>query len=618
MVIRRIIALSALSTLINYHTAAFTSTPLLQKSLFQNSRLLSQNQSSNSDDVSIPYDAAARLEYDKWRNDFNKGDFDDGKYKSFKMNYEEITIANVIETKKARETGSTAKKFKLNKYADMTPEEYLNLPSDAPKAEPEPEPEPESEVEAETPSALSPLGEALKAAQSQSDASSALDEASDALAEEEEKLAKELGLASVEELENALDAMDGIADDGGELNPTNDVSSEDGVRDVYMDWCKSNNKEVDEERFVVFTKNYLAMINYFNENGQEMFLNAYADCTEEEYATILDSQKEETVEHSSEPETEIESSDEISEDISAEEEAEETVSHIVEDQPVEEIVAEEKEEEVIEEAEQEITEEEAKRKKADQKEAERKVAKKKAAEEKAEKKAAEAEAKKKEAEKREKRRAAEVEVKRKAAEEKAKQIAAEQKAAEDEAKQKATQEEIKQAVKAFKQLITSPFKRSDQKVTKSKLPSAKPTRKPIGTKVVAKKKIAVKAVAKERKPFSLFGNAGAGKKKAISKKPTISSRRVKIAPVKRASGTIAIQKAKPATKKNRFFGGSVPQDDIPILKGFRQNTDKSITGIVSNSKNFRNGTAITTSPVRGEAKKGTVVKTQSGSQYRLK
>jgi hypothetical protein len=55
----------------------------------------------------------------------------------------------------------------------------------------------------------------------------------------------------------------------------------------------------------------------------------------------------------------------------------------------------------------------------------------------------------------------------------------------------------------------------------------------------------------------------------------------------------------------------------PSLSMWAQNLDGSITGFISNSKDFRTGTKITTSPVKKGAKAGTVVTTGSGSQYRL-
>ncbi len=92
-------------------------------------------------------------------------------------------------------------------------------------------------------------------------------------------------MESVEELEVALDAMEGIADDGGELDPTN-ISREARVRSAYLEWCKEYGKEADESRFPTFSSNYLAMEEYAKENGKTMQLNMYADCTEEEYVTL--------------------------------------------------------------------------------------------------------------------------------------------------------------------------------------------------------------------------------------------------------------------------------------------------------------------------------------------
>jgi hypothetical protein len=86
-----------------------------------------------------------------------------------------------------------------------------------------------------------------------------------------------------------------------------------------------------------------------------------------------------------------------------------------------------------------------------------------------------------------------------------------------------------------------------------------------------------------------------------------------------AGGTKAIpkkvvQKKVPAKKK---VGTQAVATDIAILRNFKQNADGSLTGKVFNSKSFRNGTEITTSPVKKGAKKGTVVQTSSGSKYQL-
>jgi hypothetical protein len=100
-----------------------------------------------------------------------------------------------------------------------------------------------------------------------------------------QKLAKQLGLKSVEELEVALDSLSGIADDGGELEAEN-LSREARVRSAYLDWCKQYDKQPEEDRFPIFSSNYLAMEDYAKTSGKEVTLNAYADRTEEEYEKL--------------------------------------------------------------------------------------------------------------------------------------------------------------------------------------------------------------------------------------------------------------------------------------------------------------------------------------------
>lgn len=121
----------------------------------------------------------------------------------------------------------------------------------------------------------------------------------------------------------------------------------------------------------------------------------------------------------------------------------------------------------------------------------------------------------------------------------------------------------------------------------------------------AKKSSVKKAPVKKSGTISLFG--GSNKKSQTEKK---------VAPVKK-SGTISLfgasKKSKPLTKVNKV----APKDNIPVLKKWKQASNGEITGEVSNSKNFRKGEVITTSPVRQKGKKGAVVTTGSGSKYRL-
>jgi Tfp pilus assembly protein PilW len=85
----------------------------------------------------------------------------------------------------------------------------------------------------------------------------------------------------VEELEVAMDTMEGIAEDGSDI--VDGLAREARIRSVYLGWCKENGKEPDEARFPTFSSNFLAMEEYAKESGKEMTLNQYADCSEDEY-----------------------------------------------------------------------------------------------------------------------------------------------------------------------------------------------------------------------------------------------------------------------------------------------------------------------------------------------
>lgn len=95
-------------------------------------------------------------------------------------------------------------------------------------------------------------------------------------------MAEKLGFDSVDDMESAIDAMEGIADDGGKIE-ADSMAREARVRSAYLDWCKEYGKEQDESRFKVFYDNFLVMEKFAKESGKEMSLNMYADCTEEEY-----------------------------------------------------------------------------------------------------------------------------------------------------------------------------------------------------------------------------------------------------------------------------------------------------------------------------------------------
>lgn len=66
------------------------------------------------------------------------------------------------------------------------------------------------------------------------------------------------------------------------------------VRSAYSNWCKMYNKEPDEGRFPKFKSNYLIMERMAMEQGREVTLNEFADCTPEEYRKANQTPKGET------------------------------------------------------------------------------------------------------------------------------------------------------------------------------------------------------------------------------------------------------------------------------------------------------------------------------------
>jgi len=56
---------------------------------------------------------------------------------------------------------------------------------------------------------------------------------------------------------------------------------------------------------------------------------------------------------------------------------------------------------------------------------------------------------------------------------------------------------------------------------------------------------------------------------------------------------------------------------VPTISKWRQNSDGSVSGFISGSRNFKEGEAMTTSPIMGTVSGGMVVQTKSGSRYYL-
>ncbi len=103
-----------------------------------------------------------------------------------------------------------------------------------------------------------------------------------------------------------------------------------------------------------------------------------------------------------------------------------------------------------------------------------------------------------------------------------------------------------------------------------------------------------------------------GKEIAGVAKQTLFGNRKKKKSESEEVNAVASSPARPAFS---FFGKQ--SEKIAVLSEWEQNLDGSITGIVSDREGFEDGTLITTSPVKTEAKKGRIVTTTGGSKYQL-
>jgi Cathepsin propeptide inhibitor domain (I29) len=176
---------AVLALLLVERAVGFLPPNLLQQQRQQLPATLGMAETDVGADVSVPYDAAARLAYDQWRSQYDKGAFDAKRYESFKRNYETITVANVIAKKRAREqqTGTVSLSLlSLNEFGDMTEEEYANMMNTSVGKE-----QGSASASTAAPTTTSDvLSQAMEAAELQTAASNALGEAADALALEEQ------------------------------------------------------------------------------------------------------------------------------------------------------------------------------------------------------------------------------------------------------------------------------------------------------------------------------------------------------------------------------------------------------------------------------------------------
>jgi hypothetical protein len=63
-------------------------------------------------------------------------------------------------------------------------------------------------------------------------------------------------------------------------------------RNVYIEWCQTYGKQEEALRFATFSSNYIAMRQFANQAGTELRLNQYADCTKDEYSSLVNAPSE--------------------------------------------------------------------------------------------------------------------------------------------------------------------------------------------------------------------------------------------------------------------------------------------------------------------------------------
>lgn len=128
-----------------------------------------------------------------------------------------------------------------------------------------------------------------------------------------------------------------------------------------------------------------------------------------------------------------------------------------------------------------------------------------------------------------------------------------------------------------------------------------------------------KALEAKQKRLAMEAERAAKTLEAEQKRAEASRARAeRLGAMKNKSSSAASSKTetKPAQSNPWSFFTPMARE-IPEVRGWKQNRDGSITGFIYNSKSFKDGTRVTTSPVPGSVKPGTTVRTGSGSQYSL-
>jgi len=130
---------------------------------------------------------------------------------------------------------------------------------------------------------------------------------------------------------------------------------------------------------------------------------------------------------------------------------------------------------------------------------------------------------------------------------------------------------------------------------------------------VAKKKSAVKIAEKKRVAQETFleRRQAAQEETAEKRRTAVERSKPSAAPKKKSIVVPSPKKTTVVPVKKVPFG-------VPTIKKWKKNGDGSITGLITGSRDFKEGEKVTTSPIAsGKSSSGNVVKTSSGSRYFL-
>ena len=223
---------------------------------------------------------------------------------------------------------------------------------------------------------------------------------------------------------------------------------------------------------------------------------------------------------------------------------------------------------------------------------------------------------------------------KKAAQEEARRVAEAKKQQQIEAAEakKAKQEEARQAAEAKKQALLEAAEAKKAKQEEARQAAA--ARKQAQVEAAQAKKAAQEEarraalaekqrIAEEKKQAQLEAKKKAEEAKAarLAKSKQAAKPKVEAAPV-------APVKGRPTVSLFGFGGGDEPDTSkpaaasaaprgVPVISRWKQSPDGSISGVISGSSSFRDGSPVETSPIRGKAVGGKVVVTTSGSKYFL-